>query len=233
MVRTTLSRILLLSGCLLCPGFGLVSFSALAASESARVGPQAVWKPGPEVIARLRAECSADPAKTGECFLRFMQTAGASNEAMAFAKSLADKGYGYLRALRDTGRVDIAYVEYVFRANEMQGVFFVNGDPPMIDVDDGQYLSPQVQQKNADFAAFLRHHRQATVWPADRGNTDTPVAVPTTEGQQFNVEYLLRNGCHACAQIGTEVVAFLFDDSGRLRGTKVLRVRAVDSHNRQ
>jgi hypothetical protein len=154
-----------------------------------------------------------------------MQSAGASSEAVAFAKSLADKGYGYLRAFRRTGRVDIAYVEYVFRANEMEGVFLVNGDPPMIDVDDGQYLSPQVQQKNADYAALLQKYPQASVWPADRGETNAPTVVSSTNGQQFNVEYRLRNGCHVCAQVGTETTAFLFDDSGHFHGTKVLGVR--------
>ena len=226
MVRTALSRVVLRVVCLVCLGLSSPSPSAPAAGGSDRVGPQAVWKPSPEVIAKLRAQCSADPAKIGECFLQFMQSAGASSEAVAFAKSLAEKGYGYLRAFRRTGRVDIAYVEYVFRANEMEGVFPVNGDPPMIDVDDGQYLSPQVQQKNTDYAALLRQYPLATVWPADRGGTNAPTVVSSTHGQQFDVEYRLRNGCHSCAQIGTELVAFPFDDSGRFRGTKLLGVRS-------
>ena len=225
MFRTTLFRILLGGVCVFCLALRSVSLSAPAAGASDRVGPETVWKASPEVIAKLRAECSADPAKVGACFLQFMQSAGASGEAVAFAKSLADKGYGYLRAFRNTGRVDIAFVEYVFRANEMEGVFLVNGDPPMIDVDDGQYLSPQVQQKNADYAALLQKYPQASVWPADRGETNAPTVVSSTHGQQFNVEYRLRNGCHACAQVGTETVAFLFDDSGQLHGTKVLGVR--------
>jgi hypothetical protein len=225
MFRTTSSRILLGGVCIFCLALGSVSLSAPAAGASDRVGPKAVWKASPEVIVKLRAECSADPAKVGACFTQFMQSAGASSEAVAFAKSLADKGYGYLRAFRRTGRVDIAYVEYVFRANEMEGVFLVNGDPPMIDVDDGQYLSPLVQQKNTDYAALLRQYPQATVWPADRGETNAPTVVSSTHGQQFDVEYRLRNGCHACAQIGTELVAFRFDDSGRFHGTMVLGVR--------
>jgi hypothetical protein len=70
-----------------------------------------------------------EPSKLGGCFLTEIRAAGASSEAVAFAKSLADKGYGYLREFRDTGRVDVAYVEFFLRANEMEGVYLVNGLP--------------------------------------------------------------------------------------------------------
>ena len=180
----------------------------------------------------MRAECSVDPAKLGACFLQFMQSAGASSEAVALSKSLADKGYGYLRAFRDTGRVDIAYVQYVFRANEMEGLFLINGDPPLIDADDIRYISPEDQRKNADCVALLQQYPRMSAWPADRGDTKLPSATSSATGQQFDIKYRLRNGCHAYAQVGTEVVAFLFDGSGRFHGTKVLRVRSAASDRR-
>ena len=230
MIHEHSSGILMRGISLLCLGLG--SALVLAGAASTRVGPEAVWNPSPEVIAKLRAECSVDPAKLGACFLQFMQAAGASSDAVAFSESLADKGYGYLYAFRDAGRVDIAYVQYVFRANEMEGVFLVNGDPPLIDVDDSRYPSQEDQRKNADYVALLQQYPQMSAWPAARGDTKLPSAISSATGQQFDVEYRLRNGCHACAQVGTEVVAFLFDGSGRFLGTKTLRVRPAASDRR-
>jgi len=197
--------------------------TALAAPLG-RVGPQAVWKPAPQLIANIRAKCGADPQHTAECFLREMGAAGASAEAVAFSKSLPDPGGAYLRGFRDTGRVDIAYVEYFLRANETEGVFLVNGDPPIIDVDDAKYLSTDQLRMNSDYATLLRKFPNLSLWPSDRYHMQTPAAVSVAHGQKFDVEYLLQDGCHACARVGVADVAFLFDDSGRFQNTRVLRV---------
>ena len=94
-----------------------------------RVGANAVWTPSPGVLSDIRQVCSAgDPDQQKACFLDSMKSAGASDEAAAFVKSFAANGLAYVRAFRDTGRVDIAYVDYLFRANENNGVFLVNGD---------------------------------------------------------------------------------------------------------
>src|SRR5271170_2469669 len=142
----------LLSLCAVLMASGQISFHVRAqiAPPSDRVGSRAVWKPSDQVIANIRAKCDAESANVGECFLREMKSAGASAEAVAFTKALAGNGIGYLSAFRDTGRVSIAFAEYVFRANEMEGVFLVNGDPPLIDVDDAKYISQSELRKNAD-----------------------------------------------------------------------------------
>jgi predicted secreted protein len=192
-----------------------------------RVDAKAVWNPSPSVLSDIRKVCSAgDPSQQEACFVDSMRSAGASAEAAEFVKKFASHGLAYVRAFRDTGRVGIAYIEYLFRANEMDGVLLVNGTPPMIDVDDYKYLSQEDLRKNGDYGALLQKYPNVSVFPDDRYHTELPVAKTSTgDTQEFNVEYLLQDGCHACARIGTLLVSFIFDDAGRFRETRILHVR--------
>src|SRR5271163_1560097 len=117
-----------------------------------RVDAKAVWNPSPSVLSDIRKVCSAgDPSQQKACFVDSMRSAGASAEAVEFVKEFASNGLAYVRAFRDTGRISIVYIEYLFRANEMDGVLLVNGTPPMIDVDDYKYLSQEDLRKNGDY----------------------------------------------------------------------------------
>ena len=169
----------------------------------------------------------APPPQHEACFLDAMKTAGASDEAMAFVKAFAaGDGLAYIRAFRDTGRVDIAYIEYLFRANDLDGVLLVNGVPSIIDVDDYKFLSQEDLRKNDDYAAVLQKYPNVGVFAADRYHTELPVANLTADGgEEFQVEYLLQDGCHACARIGTLIVAFDFDSSGHFTEVSALGVR--------
>lgn len=222
----------LLTAALLC--IGVAGFAGHAPSalslkpqQAARIDAKAVWNPTPSVLSDIRQVCAAgDPGQQEACFLDSMRSAGASAEAAGFVREFHDHGLAYLRAFRDTGRVDIAYVEYVFRANEMDGVFLVNGEPTMIDVDDYKYLSQEDLRKNGDYGALLEKYPSISVFPGDRYHTELPTAtISTGNNQEFNVEYLLQDGCHACARIGTLVASFIFDGSGRLVETRALKVR--------
>jgi predicted secreted protein len=156
-----------------------------------------------------------------------MKSAGASDEAMAFVKEFAaGDGLAYIRAFRSTGRVDIAYIEYLFRANELDGVLLVNGTPPIIDVDDYKFLSKEDLRKSADYATFLQKNPNANVFPAGRYHTEQPVESSSDNGRQsFEVDYLILDGCHACARIGTLLASFEFDGSGHFDGVRALKVR--------
>jgi inhibitor of cysteine peptidase len=161
-----------------------------------------------------------------------MKSAGASTEAMAFAREFAPNGLAYVRAFRDTGRVDIAYIEYLFRANDLDGVLLVNGTPPIIGVDDYKFLSQEDLRKNADYAALLQKYPNTNVFPADRYHTTLPSDSSSDDGwQTFRVEYLLLDGCHACARVGTLVMSFRFD-SGHFAGAHVSEVRTGGDEDR-
>ena len=204
-----------------------LSLAAPAADSTSPITAKAVWTPTPEQLSDIRRKCTeGDPAQHEACFLDAMKSAGAHEEAMAFVKEFAANGLAYVRAFRDTGRVDIAYIEYLFRANDLDGVLLVNGTPPIIDVDDHKFLSQEDLRKDDDYAALLQKNPKVSVFPADRYHTELPMATSAANGgQEFQVEYLLQDGCHACARLGTLIVAFEFDSSARFTGVSALGVR--------
>lgn len=199
------------------------------------VTQSAVWNPSADVLAGIRTKCGeGDPTSIESCFLDEMKSAGASPEALAFSKSLASSGVIYLRAFRKVARVDVAYIQYAFRANELEGVLLVNGDPSPIDVDDDSQYPIAELQKFPPYAAIANNYPQISIWPGDRANPQLPKLDATGWGSQsFLVNYILRDGCHACAQIGTATLAFPFDDHGKFQGARVSSVvpaaRQIDS----
>jgi predicted secreted protein len=201
-------------------------------SSATRIAASAVWNPSPDTLAAIRTKCAdaGDPSRLENCFLGEMKSAGASPEAIAFARSAADIGVIYMRAFRKVGPVDVAYVEYAFRANELEGAFLVNGDPSPIDVDDEDLLSKNRLQGNAAYSALAGQYPNISIWPGDRLDTKLPTLADTGWGTQtFSVNYILRDGCHACAQIGTATVAFGFDTEGKFSGAKVTSVTPLAS----
>lgn len=158
-----------------------------------------------------------------------MRATDASQQAVAFAKANVDDGLLYARAFRKAGLVDIAYIQYPFRANELDGVLLVNGDPAIINVDGEKFASQSNFSEDPTYAALAKKHRQISIWPGDRYHTNKPLVKDVRSGEQlFVVEYILRDGCHACAQIGTASLNFTFDKHGRFIG--VQSRPAVSSH---
>ncbi len=198
-----------------------------SASRDAHLTAAAVWNPSADALAAIRKKCgeAADPTQQENCFRGEMKTAGASPEAIAFSKSVANIGLIYMRAFREVERLNIAYIEYAFRANELDGVFLVNGDPSPIDVDDEGLIPKAKLQGNGSYAALAQQYPNITLWPGDRFDAKTPALSNSGWGTQtFLVNYVLRDGCHACAQIGTAIVAFDFDNQGKFQGTRVTSV---------
>ena len=199
-----------------------------AVVSSPRVTAAAVWNPSADVLASVRTKCEADPDKIEMCFFGEMKSAGASAEAVAFARSLSGTGVIYLRALRTVARVDVAYIQYAFRANELEGVLLVNGNPSPIDVDDDSQYPQAELQKYPAYAALANAFPNISIWPADRSNPQLPKLDLGGFGRQtFLVDYILRDGCHACATVGTVTFAFAFDGDGKYQGARVFAVKTI------
>lgn len=203
------------------------SLSSRKPADSAQVsvqpvGPAAVWNPTPQILSAIREKCGeGDPSGLNSCFLSEMQSAGASPQAIAFTKSIAGSGLARVRAFRKADLVDIAYIEYAFRANELDGVLLVNGDPSIIDVDSGEFASQANFSKDPTYAALAKKYPHVSIWPGDRYHTTKPtIRHLASGGQSFVVDYVLRDGCHACAQIGTASLTFGFDEHGRFSGVQ-------------
>ena len=200
-----------------------------------RITETSVWTPAPDTLSAIRTKCgdAGDPSRLENCFLGEMKANGASPEAVAFSRSAADIGVIYMRAFRKVGPVDVAYIQYVFRANELDGVFLVNGDPSPIDVDDDDVLPKARLQGNSAYSQIASQFPNASIWPGERFDTKLPALVDTGWGTQtFAVNYILRDGCHACATIGTATVDFVFDTDGKFQGAKVTTVKASEDASR-
>lgn len=197
-----------------------------------QIGPEACWSPEGKVMEDIRAACAALSGNAFEaCFLDGMRKAGASSGAVAFTKSIGN--LGYMATLRRHGPVDIALVVYPFRANENHGFLLINGNPPQVDVDDLNLLSPADLKKDPRYNRLQRKYPAIMLWPGDRSDRDYPL--PGTGpggGQRFIVRYRLLNGCHACELVGYAGYAFDFDKTGQFLGTKYQGIeRTPDSRS--
>ena len=188
------------------------------------VTADAVWNTDRQTVQAAKQRC----ADTGgreleECFADAMQGFGASPEAAAFTRSFG--GGAFVRRFRETGRVDIARIVYPFRANETLGILLVNGEPPIVDVDDIALLPKEAMEQDRTYAAIRKGYPRVTLWPGDRSFRQVLLveALPGG-GQAFVVPYTLRNFCHACEVLGSAFFSFDFDKGGKLVGIRFLRV---------
>jgi hypothetical protein len=201
-----------------------------SATTPPRINARAQWQPSQAVVQQIRMSCPnlSFPA-LGECFARGMQRAGASQQAVAFTTSIANEGY--LHVFVPAGIVDVAFVTYPFRANDNEGCLLINGAPPNVDIDNLKNLPQAAMQRDAAYRALAASYPNISLFPGDRTDRRTVVAGTTPEGgQRFLAEYLLVNGCHACARIGSARFAFDFDANGKLLGIKFIELRPAKSN---
>jgi len=226
MIRSGILLVMLCAATSLCVAQEAVKPSP-AHHVAGPVSAAAVWNPAPDALAAIRQKCGeADSTHIERCFLDEMKAAGASPEALAFAESLASSlGVVYLRAFRHVERVDIAYIEYAFRANELEGVLLLNGTPSPIDVDDDRFTLDAEMKKNAAYAALAEQYPRISVWPGDRLDSKLPTVTSGSWGvQTFLVQYILRDDCHACAVVGAATLGFDFDTQGNFQRARVASV---------
>jgi inhibitor of cysteine peptidase len=215
------------SSALFVSAFALFVCAPLRAQTAAdTVSDLSVWHAPSGALDAIRKQCGAGAATDIQsCFIAAMKQQGASNSAIAFAQSMAASGQIYLKAFRKTGAVSIGYFEYVFRANETEGVAIVNGDPSPIDVDDPQYLTSKMLAANAVYQQLAGKYPNISSWPGDRTSPGLPeVRQRDAGGTQVLVRYLLKNGCHACANVGSARVAFNFNAAAKFEGAHLMNV---------
>ena len=203
----------------------LVHSVATAADAPPPVGADAVWRPPANFAETVHEACGgSEGARLSDCFVAQMRKAGASSAALAFARRV--NGMGYLTGFQEAGRVDLAFAEYPFRANENQLCFLVNGSPPLLDVDDLERLDRAALAANADYAVLARQVPSLAIFPGRRSPGRSVRAVRLRDGGQgFSIPYTLRDGCHACRIVGDLELRWDFDVEGRFVRIGVQRAR--------
>jgi len=190
---------------------------------------EAIWKPDPKFLENMHKACDADDKHFSSCFIGEMRKSGASPQAVAFTERTDFQGV--LQDFKKVGPVDIAYAMYLFRANENQVWFLVNGRPLMFDVDDPGYFPKAGQnglEENPEYQEIRKKYPNATLFPGDRSPADGPEVMPMRGGGvRFLVNYWLTDQCHACAHVGSVTVAFGFDPQARFLAARVVSVSPV------
>ncbi len=187
------------------------------------ISKEMVWNADRQAVQTAKQRCSDTGGRQlEECFADAMEDLGASGDAVSFTRSF---GSGvFLRRFREAGRVDVAYIVHPFRANEHAGVLLVNGDPPIIDVDDVALLPREVMEQDRAYAALKKSYPKVTLWPGDRSPKYPLLELTPDGGQTFIVPYTLRNFCHSCEVLGTVYFAFEFDKEGKLAAMRFHRL---------
>jgi len=197
-----------------------------SADAPSPIGADAVWTPPANFVETFHKKCDGrEGAAFSSCFVEQMKKAGAPPAALAFARRV--DGMGYLTGFEDAGRVGLAFAEYPFRANENQLCLLVNGEPPLLDVDDLSRLDHEALVANPDYSVLSRQYPNLAIFPGKRTAGRSLRAVQLRNGgQAFSIPYTLHDGCHACRIVGDLELRWDFDVEGRFVRIAVERARA-------
>jgi len=206
--------------------FILIIFFAIPRSSTTKISADAVWNPPSSAYVEISKDCSLrlPSLQYTECVLHIMERYGASREAVAFTRSL--NGHGFLSGFRNTGKVDVAYAN-VMAADHSDAFYLVNGKPSPIDVDNPSLLREVNLDTNPVYIQIKKQYPNTFLMP---GNHDWPkVNQLPDRGQQFTFTYNLKDGCAACATVGTATIAFTFNQAGRFIGPELITVSLPSS----
>ena len=204
--------------------------SAQSQSGPAKIGSSAVWQVSTQFLATAHAACD-NSSPGAECMIEQMAKAGAPVDAVSFTRELYKQShgdFGVMTGFQSQAPVAFAWITYPLRANTNYGLLFVNGKPPIINVEDLQLLDAKTMEHSFQFQDLKNQFPQANLWPGDRdGKTWPNSQAGPNGGIQFVVSYPLRNGCHACASAGSALFNWNFDAQGKFLGTTFLGLLAA------
>ncbi len=207
---------------------------AYEASVAHEMQPSPSWLPGPDFLKNAHAACDGAkaPPAFAECFIDQMSKAGAPPEAVKFTHALYQHNgdVGIVGRTKSFGPFGLAWVVYPLRANDNNGLMFLNTDPNFLDVDDMSRLDKSGLPKELLYVELKKKYPQLDVWPGDRSGGRPQVVFartypPEHPGElRFLFSYPLINGCHACARDGYANYWWDFDANGKFLGTKLISV---------
>lgn len=185
-----------------------------------RISEKAVYRPAPALLDDVRDKCGKGPDTFDECYIKALKKAGANKAVIKFIKLVNEPGY--VREFQEIGPVDVVFADFPFRANENQGIYIVNGDPRIINVDDLPAIKESMLEHNRSYTALKKKYPNIALWIGDRSQVSIE---HMKEGKlRIAVPYRLTNGCRACEGLGTVHIGFDFDRAGKFEGRKLIDV---------
>lgn len=192
-------------------------------TAAGKVGPAAVWQVPPDFVAQTLAACEKEardvsPNDAG-CFLDRMAAAGASSAAIDFARMMyymTDHEVVVVTDFHKAGPVDIIKVSYPLRKSNTVGMLLVNGDPPVLDVDDLKLLDTQAMNDSDTYKMVLSRFPYTMLVGGDRASTFWPQAINQPNGTVGLIfGYPLLDGCRSCPHVGLARFSWNFDRYGK------------------
>jgi hypothetical protein len=200
-----------------------VSFAATHSQGQSKISASSVWQVAPQFLAAAHAACDKSHPGDIDCMIDQMGKAGAPADAVSFTRELAKQShgeFGIMTGFQSQPPVDFAWITYPLRANTNYGLLFVNGKPPIINIEDLKLLDSKTMEQSFQFQDVKNQFPNANLWPGDRDGKTWPNSQSGPNGgSQFVVGYPLRNGCHACASAGSALFTWNFDAQGKFLGT--------------
>lgn len=212
-----LFAVFFLSGCL----------TAQPQKPPAKVDASAVWQVSPQFLAAAHAMCDkASHSGYGECMIAQMAKAKAPASAVSFTHELYKQSHGEFGVMSDfqvAGPVAFAWINYPLRANTNYGFLLVNGQPPIVNVEDLKLLDRKTMEQSFQFQDLKNQFPKVDLWAGDRDGKIWPNSqTGPNGGVQFTVGYPLLNGCHACERAGFAIFNWNFDAKGKFLGTSFM-----------
>jgi hypothetical protein len=198
-----------------------------------KFGSAAVWSVNPDFLKAAHAACdNAQPTGVPECFIDEMAKAGAPADAVKFTRALyrSTGQVAMMGEFKSFGAIGLAWVVYPLRANENDGLLFLNGDPQFLDPDDVQKIDKTALQSDPLFLQWKKTAPKLDVWAGDRAGGAAQIRFARVRpgekpgSQRFLFSYPLIDGCYACARSGFANYWWDFDAQGKFLGTQLLSV---------
>jgi hypothetical protein len=219
------ARLTLVIACLACCVSAQSQPGPSKTPGTTKISASAVWQVTPQFIATAPTACEqSSHSAADECLINQMAKAGAPADAITFTRELYKQShgdFGIMTGFQDEGPVAFGWITYPLRANTNYGLVLVNGQPPIVNVEDLKLLDTKTMKQSFQFQDLKNQFPKVDIWPGDRDGKEWPNSQPGPNGGiQFTVSYPLINGCHACAHAGFAIFNWNFDAHGKFIGTE-------------
>lgn len=197
--------------------------------QSQKLGAGAIWLPSEAFLNTTQTACKAG-TDMALCMLNRMATAGAPPQAVQFSRQLYQhsKQFGVMYRFQSVGPVDMAQVFYPLRdadfpyavASMRYGLLLVNGDPPILDIDDLTRLDMRGLEHDKGYQGLKKNFPGLQVWGGGRGGTSWPQVQKSDGGLSFDIYYVLNPVRPAGSWRSGAHFDWNFDAAGKFLGTK-------------
>jgi hypothetical protein len=186
--------------------FLLLTLAVAASAAPKKIGESAVFNPLMGAMGNLRDSCDKAQGipEIKTCLVKYMNDGKLDPAAIAFSEKLEEPGF--LREFIPKGAVDLGRVEFPWRANFNQTVYFLNGKPPLFDAYGAETL---IKFRGPDDSLLFPDGFQL------------PERIPTFTGIRYAADVSIRK-CRACEELGVAKVAWDFTDKGKFVSAKIL-----------